>query len=230
VGLRTGRMGTVAPVRPHLSPRPGRRGDAGAARPAWLIPLVVVGGLLLLVVLPLVGSYNGLVDKEEGVDQSFADLDAQLQRRNDLIPNLVASVRAALEQEQAVFGELARARENYAGADSPEETFDASNEISSALGRLLVIVEAYPQLQSNQNIRDLQVQLEGTENRIAQARRDYNGVVTDYNRSIRRFPRSILAGMFGFDRKPLFEASPESADPPVVDLGVTTTTTAAAAG
>jgi LemA protein len=194
------------------------------SRPRWLIPVVVIGAIALLVILPLMGSYNGMVDKEESVDQSFADLDAQLQRRNDLIPNLVAAVRGALEQEQAVFGEIAEARTRYAGADSPEESFDASNEISSALGRLLVIVEAYPQLQSNQNIQDLQVQLEGTENRIAQSRREYNAVVTDYNRSIRRFPRTILAGLFGFDRKPLFEASDEATDPPVVDLGVSSTT------
>ena len=192
-------------------------------RPRWLIPLVIVGAVLLLLVLPLIGSYNGMVDKEESVDQSFADLDTQLQRRNDLIPNLVAAVRAALQQEQAVFGEIADARARLAGAESAEETFDASNEVSSALGRLLVIVEAYPQLQSNENIRDLQVQLEGTENRIAQSRRDYNAVVTDFNRTIRRFPRSLLAGMFGFDRKPLFEATPESSEPPVVDLDVTTT-------
>ena len=205
-------MGTDPGVMPSTS-----------SRPRWLIPLVIVGAVLLLLVLPLVGAYNGLVDKEESVDQSFADLDAQLQRRNDLIPNLVAAVRGALEQEQAVFGELARARQNYAGAGSPEETFEASNEVSSALGRLLVIVENYPQLQSNQNIQDLQVQLEGTENRIAQSRRDYNAVVTDYNRSTRRFPRSILAGMFGFDRKPLFEATAGAEDPPTVDLGVTTT-------
>ncbi|MDP1819233.1 MAG: LemA family protein [Acidimicrobiales bacterium] len=200
-------------------------GGPTRSRPGWLIPVVVVGAILLLVVLSLSGSYNGMVDKEESVDQSFADLDSQLQRRNDLIPNLVAAVRGALEQEQAVFGEIARARQNYAGADSPEERLEAGNEVSSALGRLLVIVEAYPQLQSNANIRDLQVQLEGTENRIAQSRRDYNGVVTDYNRSIRRFPRSLLAGMFGFDRKPLFEAEPEAGEPPVVDLGVDTATT-----
>jgi LemA protein len=193
-------------------------------RPRWLIPLVVVGAILLLIVLPLMGSYNGMVDKEESVDQSFADLDAQLQRRNDLIPNLVAAVRGALEQEQAVFGEIAEARTRYAGADSAEESFEASNEISSALGRLLVIVESYPQLQSNQNIQDLQVQLEGTENRIVQSRRDYNAVVTDYNRSIRRFPRTILAGLFGFDRKPLFEADPEASEPPIVDLGGDTPT------
>jgi LemA protein len=123
-----------------------------------------------------------------------------------------------------VFGQLAEARTRYAGASTPDEKFDASNDISSGLGRLLVIVESYPQLQSNQNIRDLQVQLEGTENRIAQSRRDYNGVVTDFNRNIRRFPRSLLAGMFGFDRRTLFEADPEASDPPVVDLGVTTST------
>jgi LemA protein len=192
-----------------------------------LIPVVVIVGLLLVVVLPLMGSYNGLVDKEEGVDQSFADLDAQLQRRNDLIPNLVAAVRGALEQEQAVFGEIARARQNYAGAESTEDRLDAANEVGGAIGRLLVIVESYPQLQSNQNIQDLQVQLEGTENRIAQARRDYNGVVTDYNRSVRRFPRSLIAGIFGFDRKPLFEADPEAGEAPTVDLGTTTTTAAA---
>ena len=199
------------------------------SRPKWLIPVVVLGGILLLVVLPLMGSYNGLVDKEEGVDQSFADLDAQLQRRNDLIPNLVAAVRGALEQEQAVFGEIARARENYAGAGSAEDKLEAANEVGGAIGRLLVIVESYPQLQSNQNIQDLQVQLEGTENRIAQSRREYNGVVTDYNRSVRRFPRSLIAGMFGFDRKPLFEADPEAGEPPTVDLGVTTTTPTTAA-
>jgi LemA protein len=190
------------------------------SRPRWLIPVIVLGAIVLLVVLPLIGSYNGLVDKEESVDQSFADLDAQLQRRNDLIPNLVAAVRGALQQEQAVFGEIARARQNYAGASTPEDKFDASNELGSALGRLLVIVESYPQLQSNQNIQDLQVQLEGTENRIAQSRREYNGVVTAYNKSIRRFPRSLLAGMFGFDRRPLFEAEAEAGEPPAVDLDV----------
>jgi LemA protein len=194
-------------------------------RPRWLVPVAVLAAIVLLIVLPLVGSYNGLVDKEEGVDQSFADLDAQLQRRNDLIPNLVSAVRGILAQEQAVFGEIARARQHYAGAESTEDRFQASNELEGAIGRLLVIVESYPQLQSNQNVQDLQVQLEGTENRIAQSRRDYNAVVTDYNQSIRRFPRSLLAGMVGFDRRPLFQADPEASEPPTVDLGVTTTTT-----
>lgn len=189
-------------------------------RPRWLIPVIVLGAILLLLVFPLVSSYNGLVDKETAVDQSFADLDTQLQRRNDLIPNLVAAVQGILGQEQAVFGELARARQGYAGARTQEDKIEAAEQIDAGIGRLLVIVESYPQLQSAGNVQDLQVQLEGTENRIAQARRDYNGSVTDYNRSVRRFPRSLVAGVFGFDKKPLFEATPESRTPPSVDLGV----------
>jgi LemA protein len=193
--------------------------------PRWLVPVAVAVGVLLVVVAPLIASYNGLVNKDAAVDQSFADLDAQLQRRNDLIPNVVNAVRGALNQEQTVFGELARARQAYAGASSSQEKFAASNQIDAGIGRLLAIVENYPQLRSNENIRDLQVQLEGTENRIAQARRDYNGVVTAYNASIRRFPRSLLAGIFGFDRKPLFQATTESRGAPTVDLGNTPSTT-----
>lgn len=195
------------------------------SRPRWLVPVAVVVGVLLLLVLPLVGTYNGMVDKETAVDQSFADLDTQLQRRNDLVPNLVNAVRAALNQEQAVFGEIARARANYAGARTPEDKNAAAGEVSGALARLLVIVESYPQLRSNENIRDLQVQIEGTENRIAQARRDYNATVTDYNRSIRRFPRGLLAGMFGFEKRPLFSAEVEARNAPTVNLDTGTTTT-----
>ena len=193
------------------------------SRPRWLIPVAIVVGILLLLVLPLIATYNGLVDKESSVDQSFADLDTQLQRRNDLIPNLVSAVQGILGQEQAVFGELARARQGYAGAQTQEQKLDAAGQIDAGIGRLLVIVESYPQLQSAANIRDLQVQLEGTENRIAQARRDYNGSVTSYNVTVRRFPRSLLAGTFGFERKPLFEATPESRTSPTVDLGVSPT-------
>ncbi len=195
----------------------------------WFIPVAVIGAVLLVVVLPLISSYNGIVDKEGAADQSFADLDAQLQRRNDLIPNLVGAVKGVLNQEQAVFGELARARAAYSGARTPQEKFEASNQIESGLGRLLVIVENFPQLRSSENVRDLQTQLEGTENRVAQARRDYNGVVTDYNVTIRRFPRSLVAGIFGFDKKPLFEANVGSREAPQVDLGNTPTTAPATA-
>ena len=197
------------------------------SRPRWLIPVIVVAAVLLVIVLPVIASRNGLVDKETAVDQSFADLDATLQRRNDLIPNLVSSVKAALNQEQAVFGELARARQNYAGAQSEGERLDAAEDISRGIGRLLVIVENYPQLQSNQNIQDLMTQLEGTENRVQQARRDYNGSVTDYNRSIRKFPRAITAAIFGFDKRPLFNAEPAAREAPTVDFSTSTTTTTA---
>jgi LemA protein len=207
-------------------------GFSGGNRPRWLIPVVAVGAVLLLVVLPVIGSYNGLVDRQTKVDQAFSDLDVQLQRRNDLLPNLVSSVKAALGQEQAVFGQIAEARTRYAGASSDQQKLSAAGDLNGAIGRLLVIVEQYPQLQSNQTIQTLMGQLEGTENRIAQARRVYNQAVTDYNRSIRRFPRSIIAGLFGFDKRPLFEAAPAAATVPTVDLGVTpstaaTTTTAA---
>lgn len=199
------------------------RGSDGQ-RPRWLVPVAIVAGVLLFVGLLFVLPYNGLVSREADADKSFADLDVQLQRRNDLIPNLVNAVKGALNQEQTVFGDLAKARQAYAGARSTEEKAAASGQIDSGIGRLLAIVENFPQLRSNDNIRDLQTQLEGTENRIGQARRDYNGAITSYNVAIRRFPRSILAGVFGFDRRPLFEAAPGAADNPIVDLGGPTTT------
>jgi LemA protein len=199
------------------------RSDSSGRRVGCLVPGLIAAGLVVVVVLLLAGSYNGLVNKDTEVDRSFADLDAQLQRRNDLIPNLVGAVKGILGQEQAVFGELARARTRYSGATSDDERIAAADDISAGLGRLLAIVEAYPQLQSAQNVRDLQVQLEGTENRITQARREYNEVTTDYNRSVRQFPRSVVAGVFGFDRRPLFQAVPGATTPPTVDFGTTST-------
>jgi LemA protein len=198
-------------------------------RPRWLVPVAVIVGVLVILGIIIGATYNGMVDKRAQVDRSFADLDAQLQRRNDLIPNLVNAVRGALNQEQAVFGEIARARQNYAGARTDQQKIDAANQVEGAIGRLLVIVESYPQLQSNQNIRDLQNQLEGTENRIAQARRDYNATTTSYNVSIQRFPRSLFSGIFGFHKRPLFAANTEARNPPTVDLGNNPTSTTAPA-
>ena len=200
-------------------------GRTRGSRPGWVVPVVVLGAVVVLLVLPLVASYNGLVNSEADVDQAFADVDTQLQRRNDLIPNLIAAVRGILNQEQAVFGELARARSNYAGAATPEQKVDAANAIDAGLGRLLAIVESYPELRSSENVRDLQVKLEGTENRIAQSRRVYNAQVTSYNKRVKRFPRNIVAGLFGFDEKPLFSATPESRTVPTVDLGTDRTAT-----
>jgi LemA protein len=185
----------------------------------WIIAIVTVVAILLLVVVPLVGSYNNLVESEGIVDQSFADLDVQLQRRNDLIPNLVSSVRAALKQEQAVFVEIARARARYGTANTIQDKAEANAEVQSALSRLLVIIESNPTLRSNDNIQDLMTQLEGTENRVGQARREYNAAATGYNIYVRRFPRSVIANMFGFERKPLFQATEEArGDAPDVDL------------
>lgn len=194
---------------------------AGRKRPRWLIPLAVGVGVLLLVVLPVMGSYNGLVDKDENVNRQFANLDTAMQRRFDLIPQLAESVKAALRQEQTVFGEIARARTQYGNAGSSDEKVQAGSQLESALSRLLVIVEQYPQLQSNQTIQGFMVQLEGTENRIAQERRDYNDVVVDYNKAIRRFPRSLFAGLFGFERREEFQAVPGAEAPPPIDLNVT---------
>ena len=151
------------------------------------IPLAIAGAVLLLIIGITAGSYNGLVNKEEAVDQSFADLDAQLQRRFDLIPGLVEAVRASLRQEQEVFGPIADARSRYAGS-SGDERIEAAEELEGALARLLVIVESYPELRSNETIRDFQVQLEGTENRIAIARRDYIEAVRVYNTEITTIP------------------------------------------
>ncbi|HEX2274947.1 MAG TPA: LemA family protein [Acidimicrobiales bacterium] len=198
-------------------------GRMAGSRPRWLVPLVVVGAVFLFLVLPLIATYNGLVDSRAEADRSFADVDTQLQRRNDLIPNLVAAVRGILNQEQAVFGELARARQAYAGARTDEEKIAAAGQVDAGIGRLLAIVENFPQLRSSENVRDLQTQLEGTENRIAQARRDYNGQVTSYNKRVRAFPRNIVAGIFGFDERPLFTATPESRTVPTVDLNTATT-------
>jgi LemA protein len=197
------------------------------SRPRWLIPVAAVAVVLVILVGYFVSAGNSLVDKDTRADQAFADLDADLQRRADLIPNAVATVKAALNQEQAVFGELARARANYNGAATQNEKLAAGQQIEQGIGRLLVIVESYPQLRSNENILALQDQLEGTENRITVARQDYNAAVTDYNRSIRRFPRSIVAGLRGFDKRPLFSAQPADRNAPTVDFSSSTTTTAA---
>lgn len=177
-----------------------------------------VVGVIVLIVVTIVGSYNGLVDRESRVDQAVADLEVQLQRRFDLIPNLVSAVEGALEQERAIIDSVTEARTRYAGAGSSEERLEAATELEGALSRLLVVVENYPQVASLQNVRDLQVQLEGTENRVAQARRDYNATATDYNRAVRRFPRVIVASMFGFEKRDLYQAENGADQAPDVDL------------
>jgi LemA protein len=184
----------------------------------WFAPVAITVGIVVLIVIVFTSSYNGLVNRELKVDQSAADLDVQLQRRFDLIPNLVKSVEGALEQEREIIGKVTEARTRYAGAGTGDERVAAAGELEGALSRLLVVVENYPQVASLQNVRDLQVQLEGTENRVAQARRSYNETVTDFNTAVRRFPRSIVAAMFGFEKRALFEAVSGADVAPSVDL------------
>lgn len=182
---------------------------------------IIIGsvvGVIVLFIISIVGAYNGLVDRETRVDQSVADLEVQLQRRFDLIPNLVSAVEGALEQEREIINSVTEARTRYAGATSTNDRLDAAANLEGALSRLLVVVENYPQVASLQNVRDLQVQLEGTENRVAQARRTYNESATEFNRSIRRFPRAIVASMFGFEKRDLFEAQSGADQAPDVDL------------
>ena len=208
---------------------PGRHFTAHGYPKAWCtkehsvnskIGIVVgsIAAVVVLIVVSIVGSYNGLVDRETRVDQTVADLEVQLQRRFDLIPNLVSAVEGALEQERAIIDSVTEARTRYAGAGSSEDRLDAAADLEGALSRLLVVVENYPQVASLQNVRDLQVQLEGTENRVAQARRTYNEAASDYNRNIRRFPRAIVASLFGFEKRDLFEAANGADEAPSVDL------------
>ena len=194
---------------------------SAGSRPKWLIPVGIVVAVVVVLGLIFAGSYNGMVDREEAVEQSFADLDAVLQRRADLIPGLANAVKAALRQEQEIFDEITDARAAYAGApQGSDERVEAGAQLESVLGRLLVIVEDNPELKSNETIQDFMTQFEGTENRVAQARRDYNDTTTEFNRTIRRFPRSIFAGIFGFERRPLFEAEEGDREAPEVDLEV----------
>lgn len=178
--------------------------------------LIGIGIVAILFILIGIGGYNGLVTKSEAIEASLSQIDNQLQRRNDLIPNLVETVKQFAAQEQEVFLGVAEARAKLAGATTVAEQAEGDASLNSALSRLLAIAEAYPELKSNQNFIQLQDELAGTENRIATARMDYNNVVKTYNRNIRRFPTNILAGMFGFDKAQYFEAAEEARNNPDV--------------
>ena len=182
------------------------------------IVLGAVVAVIIIIIISLVGIYNGLVGGRENVNKSWAQVENQYQRRFDLIPNLVESVKGAMKQEQQVFGDLAEARTKYAGAATTEEKVGAVNQVEGALARLLVIMENYPQLKANENFLQLQAQLEGTENRISVERKKFNEVVQQYNTSIKKFPASMLAGMFGFGEKQYFKAIQGADTPPKVEF------------
>ncbi len=180
----------------------------------WVITL----GIVAVVVIWGISTYNSLVSQNEVVTTSWAQVENQLQRRFDLIPNLVATVKGIAGQEQEVFGAIADARTRYSGATTPDERAAAASQVESALGRLLVITENYPQLQSSQAFRDLMIQLEGTENRIATERMKYNDQVRVLNTAVKRFPTMIFAGLFGIDERTYFETTPEAQVNPTVNF------------
>jgi len=182
-------------------------------------------GLAAIAVVTLVAlgssgcSYNTFVSQEEAIKGQWAQVENQLQRRNDLIPNLVETTKGIADQEKEVFTAIADARARLAGARTPEDTMAAANQQSTALARLLVVAENYPQLRSNETFNRLMDELAGTENRIAVERMRYNERVQEYNTARRQFPSNVTAGIFGFKEHALFTAPPEAQQVPKVDFG-----------
>src|SRR5712691_11426424 len=176
-----------------------------------LIVLIVLVVVALMLGSSFVSRRNQMVVKREAVNAAWAQVDVVLQRRADLIPNLVETVKGFAAQEQTVFGDIAKARSALLGAHSPAEKIAANGQLDSALGRLLVVVENYPQLRSNENFLRLQDELAGTENRIAIERRRYNESVQDYNTFISLFPNSLVASMSGFTRNDAYFKTDEGA-------------------
>lgn len=192
-----------------------------------LVILLCVVGLLALVVWYSVSSYNNMVLMEEGLPGAWANVETQYQRRSDLIPNLVSTVKGYAQHEsetlEGVVAARSKATQMTLDVDNltPEKLQQyqqAQGEVSSALGRLLAITENYPDLKANEQFSELQEQLEGTENRISVARRNFNDAVLAYNSYIRRFPNNIIAGMFGFDKKAYFEAAEGAEQAPKVEF------------
>jgi LemA protein len=169
----------------------------------------VIGAIVLIALLIggwFLSTYNGLVTAQEGVDAGWAQVESQYQRRADLIPNLVATVKGFAAQEENIFIEVTKYRSQWGAAKTQEDKIEAANGMDSAISRLLMVSENYPQLKSNENFLALQAQLEGTENRIAVERMRYNENVRDYNTRIKKMPASIIAGMYGFGPRLYFEA------------------------
>ena len=181
--------------------------------------LIVVGILVLIILIPalyLKGTYNSLVTMDEGVKAAWAQVENQLQRRYDLIPNYVETVKGYAQHEKDVFIKVTEARSRVGSAGNVNEKIQANNQLSSALGRLLVVVERYPDLKANTNFIRLQDELAGTENRIAVERRRYNETVRVYNTRLRSFPTNIIAGMFGFEKATFFQVPKERQEAPKV--------------
>lgn len=194
------------------------RGDGMKKAGSGLIIIGIVVVLIIVATLMVVPKYNSLVTGEEQVDAKWAQVETQLQRRFDLIPNLVETAKGYAAHEEQVFTDIAAARTKYGGAGSVEEAAEANNELSGALSRLLVIVENYPDLKANEQFTKLMDELAGTENTIATAREGYNEEVRVFNSNVRSFPGNLIAGVFGFEQKEYFEAAAGAETAPSVDF------------
>jgi LemA protein len=188
-------------------------------KPVWIVVGVVVGVIVLVALIvggTFVSQWNKLVALDTDIKAAWAQVENQLQRRNDLIPNLVESVKGFAAQEKSIMESIANARAKMAGAGTVQDRIAASNDLSSALSRLLVVVENYPQLKSDRTFTQLMDELAGTENRLAVERKRYNDAVREYNRTIAPFPGRFIAPFLGFTEKPFFEAPPAARQAPQV--------------
>lgn len=181
-------------------------------------PIAVIVIILVVIALLFIPKYNSLVSAEENVDSKWAQVENQLQRRFDLIPNLVESVKGYTNHEQEVITSITEARAQMGSANSPQEQAVANDALTGALSRLLVVVENYPNLKADANFRQLMDELAGTENRLAVAREDYNNEVQQFNKHVKRFPGNLIAGMFGFEQKEYFKAAAGADKAPSIDF------------
>jgi len=186
------------------------------------MPYLIIGVIVIALVVILIALYNGLVQKRLRVDEAFAQIEVQLKRRHDLIPNLVEAVKGYMGFEQKVLTDVtnARAAAVSAGAQGPAQQAAAENALTGTLRSLFAVVENYPDLKANQNVLALQESLTTTENQISFSRQHYNATVLDYNTGIATFPSVLIAGIFGFVKREFFDAEPEAAEVPKVDLSL----------
>lgn len=177
---------------------------------------IIIG--TVLIGAPLIGSYNSLANAESEVDYAWAEIDNKLQRRNDLIPNLVSSVKGVMAHEEEVFTAIADARAEIGKADNVADTIEANSQMTTAVTNLIAVSENYPEIKSNDNMTRLMDELAGTENRISVERGRYNEAVQKYNLKLKKLPTSMFAGALGYESKPFFEADEEAKISPVVDF------------
>jgi LemA protein len=185
-------------------------------------PVIILIAIVVILVIFVISLYNGLVQRRLRIDEAFAQIEVQLKRRHDLIPNLVNAVKGYMGFEQKVLTDVTNARANAvaAGAQGPAAQAQAENALTGTLRSLFAVVENYPELKANQNVLALQEELQTTENQIAFARQHYNASVLDYNTGIATFPAVLIAGIFNFAKREFFDAEPEAAQVPTVDLNL----------